>query len=175
MSFFSSLDTERYDRQYSDLDLVRRIVRYFRPHRRDLIWIALCLALISFSGAAIPLLVSRSVDLLSGSPTNRGIVLLSSAVLVSGIISWGANWIRRRLTARAVGDVVLALRTDAFKAAMDHDLSFFDEFSSGKIVSRITSDTREFGQLVVLVTDLISQIFQAIILGIVLIGIEWRL
>ncbi|MGD2157518.1 MAG: ABC transporter ATP-binding protein, partial [Anaerolineales bacterium] len=42
-------------------------------------------------------------------------------------------------------------------------------------VSRITSDTREFGQLVVLVTDLISQIFQAIILGIVLIGIEWRL
>jgi hypothetical protein len=33
MSFFSGLDTERYDRQYSDRQLVRRMVAYFNPHR----------------------------------------------------------------------------------------------------------------------------------------------
>jgi ATP-binding cassette subfamily B protein len=42
-------------------------------------------------------------------------------------------------------------------------------------VSRITSDSNDFGQLVVIVTDLASQIFQAMILGIVLVRTEWHL
>ncbi|MDH5506856.1 MAG: ABC transporter ATP-binding protein/permease, partial [Anaerolineae bacterium] len=46
---------------------------------------------------------------------------------------------------------------------------------SGRIVSRITSDTRDFGQMVTLVTDLISQVFQALIIGVVLAVIEFRL
>ena len=49
-------------------------------------------------------------------------------------------------------------RSRAFKAAAEHDLSFYDQFSSGRIVSRITSDTNDFGQLVVIVTDLVSQV-----------------
>jgi ATP-binding cassette subfamily B protein len=57
---------------------------------------------------------------------------------------------------------------DAFRAAAEHDLSFYDEFSSGRIVSRITSDTREFGQVVTLIADLVSQLTQALLLGVVL-------
>jgi ATP-binding cassette, subfamily B, bacterial len=48
-----------------------------------------------------------------------------------------------------------------FKAAAEHDLSFYDEYSSGRIQSRITSDTREFGNLVVLTTDLVSQVVES--------------
>ena len=65
--------------------------------------------------------------------------------------------------------------TRAFSAAAEHDLSFYDQFSSGRIVSRITSDTNDFGQLVVIVTDVVSQILQAIILGVVLFRTEWHL
>ncbi len=57
-----------------------------------------------------------------------------------------------------IGDLVLALRSDAFDASVRHDMSFFDEFQSGRIISRITSDTEEFAQVVLLVTDLIGQI-----------------
>ncbi|MBN2548383.1 MAG: ABC transporter ATP-binding protein, partial [Anaerolineales bacterium] len=92
-----------------------------------------------------------------------------------GVLNWAANWGRRRLVVRMVGNTVLALRTDAFRASAEHDLSFYDKFASGKIVSRITSDTQDFGQTVVLVTDLFSQIIQALILGTLLISIEWRL
>ncbi len=90
-------------------------------------------------------------------------------------LTWGLNWLRRALTVRAVGDVVLELRTKAFRAAAEHDLSFYDQFSSGRIVSRITSDTNDFGQLVVIVTDVASQIVQTVILGVVLFRVEWRL
>jgi ATP-binding cassette, subfamily B, bacterial len=70
---------------------------------------------------------------------------------------------------------VLDLRTQAFRAAAEHDLSFYDQFSSGRIVSRITSDTNDFGQLVVIVTDIGSQIVQAIILGVVLFRTDLKL
>jgi ATP-binding cassette, subfamily B, bacterial len=175
MGFFQDLETERYDRQYSDRELVRRIADYFRPHAARLGVISGLLLLMAFSSAAIPLIVARGVDLLDETLTQAVVLIVPGLVLIAGLLMWGANWWRRRWTVRAVGDVILKLRTDAFRAAGKQDLSFYDEFSSGRVVSRITSDTQDFGQIVILVTDLISQFVQAIILAIVLVNIEWRL
>jgi ATP-binding cassette, subfamily B, bacterial len=175
LSFFAGLDSEAYDRQYTDRELVARMAGYFRPHLKKLFFVVVLLLVIALGGALTPLIVSRGVDALGESLTISNVAVLSGAVLVAGMVAWGANWARRRLTVRMIGDIVLALRDDAFKAAMAHDLSFFDEFSSGRVVSRITSDTQEFGQTVVLVTDLVSQFVQALVLGIILISIDWRL
>ncbi len=175
MGFFSGLDTEAYDRQYSDRALARRMAAYFRPHLRRLSSVVALVILLALSGAALPILVARGVDALGSRMDESLMWLLSAAVLVTGVVNWGANWARRRLTQRIVGDVILRLRTDAFRAAIHHDLSFFDRFSSGRIVSRITSDTNEFGQVVVLVTDLSAQLMQAAILGAVLLHTERRL
>ncbi|MBN1666663.1 MAG: ABC transporter ATP-binding protein [Anaerolineales bacterium] len=175
MGFFSNLGEEKYDRQYSDRQLVERILTYFKPYRMQLIWVVVLLLLIAASGAGQPILVSNGLDLLESAAESIAITLLVSAVLLVGLISWGANWIRRRIMARLVGDVVLQMQSDAFEAAAAHDLSFYDEFSSGRIVSRITSDTRDFGNLVTFVTDLVSQIVQALILAVVLLTIDLRL
>ena len=43
------LDSESYDRQYSDRDLMRRIVSYFRPHGRRMAVIAVMITLNSVS------------------------------------------------------------------------------------------------------------------------------
>jgi ATP-binding cassette, subfamily B, bacterial len=175
MGFFSDLNTERYDRQYSDRQLLARILSYFKPHARRLVVVVVLILIIASSSAATPLIVSRGVDLLDEqmSPLIAG--GLAMAVLAAGIIMWATNWWRRRWTVRALGSIVLTLRTDAFESAAEHDLSFYDEFSSGKIVSRITSDTQDFGQIVILLTDLGSQFIQAFILGVVLITIDLRL
>lgn len=175
MGFFSGLGEEAYDRQYSDRELLKRILVYFKPHAGRLGWVSFYLMTIAATGAAAPIIVSRGVDILAVQPYSDVIFQVVAGVAIVGIYSWAGNWVRRRLLARVVGDVILELRTDAFRSTSEHDLSFYDEFSSGRIVSRITSDTRDFGQLIVIVTDLISQVVQALILGVVLIGIEWRL
>ncbi|MEK6256060.1 MAG: ABC transporter ATP-binding protein/permease [Chloroflexota bacterium] len=175
MGFFGGLDVEPYDRQYSDKVLSLRILGYFGTQKKRLGWLAFYLLLIAISGAAVPLLVSYGVDSVSDDLNLTNITWIGGLVIFAGIIVWLANWFRRRLAARAIGDVVLDIRTDAFQAAAEHDLSFYDEFSSGKIVSRITSDSREFGQMVTLVTDLISQMIQALILFVVLAFVELRL
>lgn len=175
MGFFAGLGTEKYDRQYPDRVLVSRIVKYFRPQGRRLALIAVMVALLSGSGAAMPVVVSRGIDLVKPGAPSATLFVISGIVLALGVVGWFANWSRRRLTVRAIGDVVLEMRTGAFQAAAAHDLSFYDEYSSGRIVSRITSDTQDFGQLVTLVTDMFSQVAQSLILAVVLIRIEWRL
>ncbi|MBK5107553.1 MAG: ABC transporter ATP-binding protein, partial [Anaerolineales bacterium] len=175
MSFFAGLGTEAYDRNYTDRQLVKRMAVYFKPHARSLTVVVVLLLVIAISGAVSPIIVSRGVDLMGTDFSWQSIIILCGAILFAGVISWGANWGRRRLTVRMIGDIILAIRSDGFKAAMDHDLSFYDQFSSGRVVSRITSDTQEFGQTVTLVTDLISQIIEIIFLGIVLVSIDLRL
>ena len=175
MSFFAGLNTEKYDRQYSDRLLARRIINYLTSQRRRMTAIIALVIILSLIGVAQPIVMSNALDILKGQPTFTAIGLVGLAVLFVGVAHWGLNWARRSLTVRAVGDVVLELRTQAFRAAAAHDLSFYDQFSSGRIVSRITSDTNDFGQLVVIVTDVASQMIQALLLAIVLIHKEWHM
>lgn len=175
MGFFEGLEAEAYDRTYRDRDLVRRMAGYFRPHLRRLAVAALATLVISAAGAATPILVSRGVDWMTSAGAVSAMFVLAGALFGMGIVIWLANWVRRALTTRAVGDAMLALRRDAFAAAAEHDLSFYSQFASGGIVSRITSDTQDFAQVIVLVSDLISEILEAGVLFLVLLSIEWKL
>jgi len=175
MGFFAGLNDEKYDRQYTDRELTRRIIGYFKPQTRRFVAVTGLVLVIAGIGAALPVIVSQMVDLLKGEPTLTSISFVGLIVLLIGIGLWGLNWARRSIVVRAVGDVVLDLRTRSFRAAAEHDLSFYDQFSSGRIVSRITSDTNDFGQLIIIVTDVGAQFVQAFILGVVLFRTDLRM
>jgi ATP-binding cassette subfamily B protein len=172
MGFFGNLTAEKYDRQYRDTDLVRRIGRYFARYRGALAVIAATLLITAVLDVILPLAIAQGVGALAGDPSLNQIALLFTVVLLSGVSYWAANFLRRRLTTRAIGDVILALRRDAFRATVAHDLSFYDEYSSGRIVSRITSDTQEFANVTVLVADTFSQFISIFILSAILITAE---
>lgn len=175
MGFFEGLDQEQYDRQYNDRLLFSRIVPYFRPQAKQIAVVTSMVLLIAVLAAVQPMIVSRGVDLLRTKAEMGSIILLGVAVLLLGVFIWVANWFSRRAMTRAIADIVLALAKDAFRASTSHDLSFYDQYSSGKVVSRITSDTRDFGQLFGLLTDFLSQVVESGLLAIVLLTIEWRL
>ncbi|MCJ7566203.1 MAG: ABC transporter ATP-binding protein/permease, partial [Anaerolineales bacterium] len=175
MGFFSGLNAEAYDRSYRDRDLAVRMLAYFRTHNRRIAFAIIAILLIAASSAATPILISRSVDLIAEKGSTQLMLTFVGTIFALGVLIWGANWVRRRLISRAVADVMLELRRDAFIASAEHDLSFYDEFASGRVVSRITSDTQDFAQVVVLVTDLVTQLFQSLILIVFLIGIDLRL
>jgi ABC-type multidrug transport system fused ATPase/permease subunit len=154
---------------------VRRILGYFRPHARTMTTVAGMVVLASLVEAVIPVAVSRAIDLLSGQPAAQLLLGLAGLVAVLGSAGWFFNFIRQTLAARAVGDVVLALREDAFAAVMNRDLSFYDQFASGRIVSRVTSDTQDFSNVVTLTIDLMSQLLLVVIVSGILFWIEPQL
>jgi ABC-type multidrug transport system fused ATPase/permease subunit len=174
------LDAEAYDREYSDRQLVKRIIGYFRPHLSRMGIVALLIMANSIMDAAFPFLIARSLDQLAGAADLAQTIWqrtawLIGAILLSGALSWTFNFYRQRFTARTVGDVVLKLRQDAFDAVLARDMSFYDEYSTGKIVSRVTSDTQDFSNVVTLTLSLISQVLIVIIVVGLLIFINLRL
>src|SRR5512143_2702060 len=175
MSFFEGLNAEKYDRQYTDRQLMRRIAEYFRPQLRRFTWVMVWMIALGLILAALPVVVSRLVDLMKGQPSVNVVATAGLVLVVIAFANWGLNWARRALVIRAVGDVVLKLRADAFEAAAEHDLSFYDQFSSGRIVSRITSDSNDFGQLVVILTDIGAELLQLVILSVVMFRTEWHM
>ena len=174
-AIMQGLEAEAYDRQYSDKALLQRIGGYFRQHGRKLLVVAAATFLMAAMGAGLPLIVSSGVDIVTTPGRRDFLSVLIGIIFVLGVANWATNWVRRRLTAEVVADVILAMRKDAFAAAARQDLGFYDEFSTGRVVSRITSDTEEFGQVVLLSNDVINQVFTSGILLAVLFTIEVRL
>jgi ATP-binding cassette, subfamily B, bacterial len=166
------LDADEYDRTYGDATLIRRIAAYFRPQTRRMLTVGLMVALASGVETLIPIAVARGIDLLAGNVAAQVLLAVAGGVAVLGSLSWFFNFIRQTLSAQAVGDVVLKLREDAFQAVMQRDLSFYDQYPSGTIVSRVTSDTQDFSNVVTLTMDLISQVLLVGIICVVLFFIE---
>ncbi|MBN1222157.1 MAG: ABC transporter ATP-binding protein [Candidatus Aminicenantes bacterium] len=169
------LESEDYDRSYKDRDLLRRIVKYFKPYSRQILMTSMMLTLNSVAGMAGPILISKALDLIKKDSSLHVLLLLSAGVLLLGVFAWGFNFIRQIFSARVIGNVVLRLREEVFDSVLGNDLSFFDKHSSGKIVSRVTSDTQDFSDVVTLVLDVLSQLLLVALLSVWLFSINVHL
>ena len=158
------LDAEDYDRKYNDGELVRRIVGYFRPQAPRMVAVALAILATSVVNTGLPIYISAALDMLVADQTTATLITITAVITLLGVLGWLFNAIRLWLGAAAIGNVTLKLREDAFDAVLKRDLSFYDQFPSGKIVSRVTSDTQAFSSVVQLSMDLMSQILLVLLL-----------
>jgi len=168
MGFFGNLNAEKYDRQYTDGYLVKRIGRYMGRYRGQVLGILGSFFVLSITSSLQPILISKGVDALSNSVSF--VALIAGAILLAAICEYIANWNRRRLLSRVIGSVVAQMRADSFNAAIGRDLAFYDRNKTGKIVSRITSDTQEFGDVLLFSSDVFSQVISVLFLLIVLLS-----
>lgn len=169
------LDAEEYDRKYRDSDLVKRIISYFRPQLPRMSAVAAAILFTSLLNTALPIYISQSLDRLQLDPSTTTLINITIIITALGVLSWIFNAIRQWVSAEAIGNVTLKLRQDAFDAVLKRDLSFYDAFPSGKIVSRVTSDTQAFSQVVSLTTELMSQVLLVLLLVIYLFTVNVQL
>lgn len=167
VAIFGGLDKDSYDRQYSDTYLLKRIIQYFKPYRKQVLWTVTGFLVVSVTSALVPIFIADGVRIL-GQNNQDLLLILMGALLIAAFVQYGANWVRRYLLSFIVGNIVSQMRKDAFAAAMERDLAFYDNHKSGKIVSRITSDTQEFGDVILIASDVISLLIQVLMLTVVL-------
>ncbi len=175
MGFLGAIGADKYDRQYDDRYLLKRFWQYLRPHRWRVVGIVVLVLLFALVGAFIPVTISAGLAALQDSNSQVSVWVFVAALFAIAIIDYLLYHFRRRLITRVIGDVISAMRKDAFKAAVARDLAFYDENKSGKIVSRITNDTQELSQVLIIASDIVSQMGEFVLLFFVLWGYEWRL
>lgn len=176
MGFHQGLASESYDRKYSNKRLLSRIWRYTEPHKFKLLLMLIIVLISGVSGAFPAWLVSRVLDKgSSAQPETTTTLLLVVAVIFIEVFGFVLYYIRQRLSVRVIAAVNSDLSIDAFSACMRQDMAFYDELSSGKIVSRITSDTRDFGTMISLTASVLSDFVQSFVIAIILLRTEYHL
>lgn len=158
------LDAEDYDRSYTDGELVRRILVYFKSQAVRMGVVAVAILMASALNTAIPIYISNSLDELTGDIGTGKLIGIAIGLIVLGALGYVFNAVRQWVSAATVGNVTLKLREDTFDAVLKRDLSFYDSIPSGKIVSRVTSDTQAFSAVVNLTSELMSQLLLVFLL-----------
>jgi ABC-type multidrug transport system fused ATPase/permease subunit len=168
MGFSIGLGSEAYDREYKDIVLLKRISAYFKPYKRELIIVVIFLTLFSLTNSIFPIIASITINYLEDNKSLGYLVIVTTIILITNLLNWVFNYFRQKYSAKMIGNVLLDLRRDATEATLDHDLSFFDKQKTGKIVSRINSDGRDFARTVELIIQLLSSLIFIIILIIIM-------
>jgi len=176
MAFYAGLDSETYDRQYSNKALLCRIWSYAQVYKKQIFIILIAIILQGSVGALPPLLISKVLDEgIAGVPDRTVFYLLAAMVILVEVLGFVFYYINHRLLARVIADVNRDLSTDAFAASMRQDMAFHDHYSSGRILSRITTDTRDFSTFIKITMDVANSALQSLVTAIILINTQWRL
>ena len=160
----SGLNPDSYDRTYSDYALVARILRYFYPVRWSISIVAALVFVNALTNIALPVVLAQGINDFSHVVPRKTVFILAAVILLLGSLSWLLNYLQQVNMAQSVGAVVRDLRLDAFDAVLARDRSFYDEQPSGKIVSRVNSDTDAFSSVVTLALNLLSQLLLVLLL-----------
>lgn len=131
---------ERAETRERSMALLRQMLR---PHRGALALSIISVLLVSGSSAVAPILIARVLDS-SIEPLKQGVVsplltLLAffvAATAVTAIFSW----VNVAYTVRVSLGVVVYLRKRVFRHAQSLSVSFHERYTSGKVISRLTSD-----------------------------------
>ena len=131
---------ERAETRERSMALLRQMLR---PHRGALALSIISVLLVSGSSAIAPILIARVLDS-SIEPLKQGdvsplLTLLAffvAATAVTAIFSW----VNVAYTLRVSLGVVVYLRKRVFRHAQSLSVSFHERYTSGKVISRLTSD-----------------------------------
>jgi len=158
----STFDADKVMGNVYDSQVIRRLVRYLRPVRRDLTRGALGMIIRSVSTVALPVLVGMATDALIG---NGGPATLNIAVLfVVGVVTlgWGGRYLEELFLGYVGQKILYRVRTEMFDHLQRLSLRFFDQNKVGRIMSRVQSDVHQIQEL--LASGMLNVVFSAVTL-----------
>ncbi|MCL6591565.1 MAG: ABC transporter ATP-binding protein/permease [Firmicutes bacterium] len=140
-------EDDEYERRPFDGRLLKRVLAYLAPYRRQVAVTAL-LALLAIGAAlALPYILKIGIDQYIAKKDPGGVIRVALLYLGVAVVQyWGARWqglLMVRIGQRAIFD----LRRDLFQQTQSLSLNFFDRQKSGRIMLRITNDISALEEL----------------------------
>jgi ATP-binding cassette, subfamily B, bacterial len=149
------------------------------PYRWQLALAALLIAIRSGAYLSIPYLVGIGIDrgIRPGAAGNLAILVeVVGLLLVALVINAAANYAFLRLTGRIGADVLFDLRRMLFAHVQELSISFYERYTSGRIISRLTSDIDALNDLLATgLTSVITSLISVVAISAILLHLDLRL
>ena len=165
--------------------VLRRLLGYLRPYRRELGTGFAAAALITIVSLVPPYLAGFLIDSVvrpvqdGDLPVERGSMIAwiaVSAMAAVYLVRQGAALVRLRLMAVLGEWVARDLRTELYEHLQTLSLGFFSRKKTGGLITRVSSDTDRLWEFLAFgIVDVSLSIVMLIGLGTVLLSLDWRL
>jgi len=157
----------------------RLLANLARPYARQ---IALAVVLIIIRSAAylsLPYLVGLGIDkgIRPGAHGNlNALVEIVGVLLLALLVNALANYAFLRLSGRIGADILFDLRRMLFAHVQELSLSFYERYTSGRIISRLTSDIDALNELLATgLTSVITSVISVVAISMILLRLDLRL
>ena len=156
--------------------LLRRLIRYLRPHRAT-VGLAVTLLLVH-AGLVLagPLLTERALD--HAIPARDGGLLAQYAALFAGalVITGFVEYGEYLLTVRVAQRVMFDLRNQIFTHLQRLSVPFFDANPVGRLMTRVTNDVETLNELFQSgIVTAFGDLFTLVAISVMMLVTDWRL
>ena len=150
-----------------------------RPYKKEIVLAGVLILVRSAAFLAIPYLVGLGIDrgILAGKSGNlETLVLIVAALLAALVLNAIANYAFLRLSGRVGADILFDLRRMLFSHVQALSLSFFERYTSGRIISRLTSDIDALNELLATgLTSVLTSLISVVGITVILLHLDARL
>jgi ATP-binding cassette subfamily B protein len=153
-----------------------RILRYFRPYRRQVLWVMSSVALGAMAGGLPPLFIKRIVDHAIPGHRTTELVWLCVGMFLGPLLA-GLLGVAHKYLAAWIGEQVMYdLRLELFAHVQRQSLAFFANAKPGEVISRVLTDVQGVGQaLQDNLVKLLQNVLTLLVSIVLLVVLDWRL
>jgi ABC-type multidrug transport system fused ATPase/permease subunit len=157
----------------------RLLASLARPYRWRIGLAALLITIRSAAFLSIPYLVGLGIDR-GIRPGARGNLATLAAIvgvlLLALVVNAVANYVFLRVSGRIGADILFDLRRMLFAHVQQLSISFYERYTSGRIISRLTSDIDALNELLQTgLTSVITSLISVVAISAILIHLDVRL
>ena len=155
------------------------LARLARPYLGSMALAAALILVRSAGYLALPYLIGLGIDQgirpgRSGNP--QTLVLIVGVLAIALLVNALANYAFMRVSGRIGANILFNLRRTLFAHVQELSLSFFERYTSGRIISRLTSDIDALNELLATgLTSVITSLISVVAITAILIHLDVRL
>ena len=157
----------------------RLLATLARPYRSAIAVAVVLIAVRSAAYLSIPYLVGLGIDrgIRPGAHGNlNALIAIVGVLLVALVVNAGSNYAFLRLSGSIGANVLFDLRRTLFAHVQELSLSFFERYTSGRIISRLTSDIDALNELLATgLTSVITSVISVVAITVILLRLDLRL
>ncbi|OLD50922.1 MAG: ABC transporter [Actinobacteria bacterium 13_1_40CM_2_65_8] len=147
-----------------------------RPYRKELLLSAVLILIRSGAYLALPYLVGLGIDRGISTGNLTALAIIVAVLLLALVINAAANYVFLRLSGRIGADILFDLRRMLFAHVQELSLSFYERYTSGRIISRLTNDIDALNELLATgLTSVITSLISVVAIIVILVHLDPRL
>ncbi|GAA3946281.1 ABC transporter ATP-binding protein [Actinoplanes auranticolor] len=178
MMLRSIQNSERVSKHQLSRGTTKRILRFARPYRRDIIVFLITVVFAAGIGVATPVLAGHVINAITAGGADAAATVVKLAFMIAGLAVVDAflSLAQRWYSARIGEGIILDLRTKVYDHVQRMPLQFFTRTQTGALVSRLNNDVtgaqRAFTSTL---SGVVSNVIQLVLTAAVMFSLSWQI